>query len=78
MPIEIFFDAPDYAEWCTDAQLREKYDIKFEESGWYILKNGDHILVIERNGKYKVWVWVDLDPRDEMEKLMDLPSFRTD
>lgn len=73
---QIFFSAPEIVEWCNEAQLRDNYGIEFKENGWYVTDNDeDHALVIERHGKYRVWVWIRNDPRDEMEKVLDLPLF---
>ncbi len=74
-PLNMFFTAPEYQEWCTESQLKEKYDVTFQESGWYELKNSDFLLIIERHGKYKVFLWVGVDPMEEMEKVLDLPKF---
>lgn len=66
-----FFDVPEFHGWYTLTQLHENFGIKFDGNAWY--RNGDDfILVIERMGKYKAWVWVGLDPRDNMEKVLDL------
>ena len=71
---QFFFTSPEIEEWVSDAQLRDKYDITFAENGWYQLNDDqDFALVIERHGKYKIWVWIKIDPRDEMEKILDLP-----
>lgn len=73
---QVFFDAPEFSSWYTDSTLKENFDISFKENGWYVLENNDTLLVIERLGRYKVWAWVKTDPRDELEKVLDLPEIK--
>ncbi len=73
--LQQFFREPETWGWVTHSQLQENFDVTFKDSGWYELPCGDYLLVIERHGKLKYWLWVGLDPRDEFEKLLDLPKF---
>lgn len=77
IPLDIYFTSPDIEEWCTLSQLRDNYNIIFKGQGWY-QTGDDFALVVERHGKYKIWLWVRLDPRDEMEKILDLNQANTD
>jgi hypothetical protein len=70
----VFFDGPEFSQWYSESQLKENFKVSFEESGWYEVPNGDWLLIIERHGKYKVWVWIGTNPLEEMEKVLDLPT----
>ncbi len=67
------FTAPEFAEWRSERDMKEIYGISNPRTCWFELANGDFLLCIERHGKYKVWLFVGDDPRDEMEKLLDVP-----
>lgn len=72
---ETFFPSPEFTQWYSESQLLDHFGIRFKESGWYELSNGDVILVIERLGKYRAWTWLKTDPREEIEKCLDLSKF---
>lgn len=74
----LFFVPPEYAEWRTESQIKEQYEIDFKGSGWYELKNDDVLLIIERHSRLKIFLWIGIDPREEIEKLLDLPTFNND
>ena len=71
--MEIFFEEPEFTGWYSDSALNSNFDVRFVGDGWYS-KGSDTLLIIERLGKYKVWVWVNTDPREEFEKVLDLPE----
>lgn len=73
--MEYFYHPPEFVEWMNEETLNERFSTKFVESGWYELPNGDYLLILERYGKLKVTLWVGFDPREEIEKLLDLKHF---
>ncbi len=70
---DIFFTPPELSQWTTEELLSRDYGITFQEQGWYQLSNNDFALVLVRYNRLKIHTWINQDPREEFEKLLDLP-----
>lgn len=71
---------PDWSRRCGNAEhLEHDLGIKYQGPGWYPDAHGTCLVYPDPycpdTGSLRVLVWNSVDPREEIRKLVELPTF---
>lgn len=59
-----------WTEWINPDDLRNYYDIKYIEDGWYISCGEDWVYVTKEDDQFFITVWKN-DPRPQLKIMLE-------